>query len=42
MLYWWLIDERMTIRQLLNRLTFAAYYPRSGAPIWARIVSSMM
>jgi site-specific DNA recombinase len=42
MLYRWLIDERMTIRQILNRLNFWPYYPRSGSPIWARMVLSMM
>src|SRR5437764_3434132 len=29
-LYGWLADERMTIRQILKRLNFGPWYPRSG------------
>src|SRR5579859_2181955 len=35
MLYRWLIDERMTIRQILKRLNFGPYYPRSGKHPWS-------
>ena len=35
MLYRWLIDERMTIRQILKRLNFGPWYPRSGRHPWS-------
>ena len=34
MLYHWLIDEQMTIRQMLKRLNAGPYYPRSGRHPW--------
>lgn len=38
MLYRWLIDERMTIRQILKRLNFGSWYPRSGKHPWSPAV----
>jgi site-specific DNA recombinase len=35
MLYGWLVDERMTIRQILKRLNFGPWYPRSGRHPWS-------
>jgi len=35
MLYGWLIDEQMTIRQILQRLNFGPWYPRSGRRPWS-------
>lgn len=35
MLYRWLIEERMTIRQILKRLNFGPWYPRSGKHPWS-------
>jgi site-specific DNA recombinase len=35
MLYGWLIDEQMTIRQILKRLNFGPWYPRSGRHPWS-------
>ncbi len=35
MLYGWLIDEQMTIRQILKRLNFGSWYPRSGKHPWS-------
>jgi site-specific DNA recombinase len=35
MLYSWLIDERMTIRQILKRLNFGPWFPRSGHRPWS-------
>jgi site-specific DNA recombinase len=35
MLYRWLIDERLTIRQILKRLNFGPWYPRSGKHPWS-------
>jgi len=35
MLYAWLIEERMTIRQILKRLNFGSWYPRSGKHPWS-------
>jgi len=35
MLYGWLIDEQMTIRQMLKRLNFGPWYPRSGKHPWS-------
>jgi site-specific DNA recombinase len=34
-LYGWLIDERMTIRQILKRLNFGPWFPRSGRHPWS-------
>jgi len=34
-LYGWLADERMTIRQILKRLNFGPWYPRSGRHPWS-------
>ena len=34
-LYGWLIDERMTIRQILKRLNAGPYLPRSGRHAWS-------
>jgi site-specific DNA recombinase len=34
-LYRWLIEERMTIRQILKRLNFGPWYPRSGKHPWS-------
>jgi site-specific DNA recombinase len=35
MLYGWLIDERLTIRQILRRLNFGPWFPRSGRRPWS-------
>jgi site-specific DNA recombinase len=35
MLYRWLIDERLSIRQILKRLNFGPWYPRSGRRPWS-------
>ena len=35
MLYGWLVDEQMTIRQILKRLNFGPWYPRSGKHPWS-------
>jgi site-specific DNA recombinase len=37
-LYGWLIEERLTIRQLLKRLYERGWRPRSGKPRWAAAV----
>ncbi len=34
-LYGWLIDEQMTIRQMLKRLNAGPWRPRSGRPAWS-------
>jgi site-specific DNA recombinase len=34
-LYTWLTEERMTIRQILKRLNFGPWMPRSGRPPWS-------
>jgi site-specific DNA recombinase len=34
-LYGWLIDERMTIRQILKRLNGGPHLPRSGRHAWS-------
>ena len=34
-LYGWLVDGRMTIRQILKRLNFGPLYPRSGRHPWS-------
>ncbi len=34
-LYRWLIEEQMTIRQILKRLNFGPWYPRSGKHPWS-------
>jgi site-specific DNA recombinase len=34
-LYGWLVDGRMTIRQILKRLNFGPSYPRSGRHPWS-------
>jgi site-specific DNA recombinase len=38
LVYGWLIEERMTVRQLLKRLNFGIYYPRSGRRPWSNSV----
>ena len=35
LLYGWLVEERMTIRQILKRLNFGPWYPRSGRHPWS-------
>ena len=35
MLYGWLIDEQMTIRQIIKRLNAGPYLPRSGRHAWS-------
>lgn len=35
MLYGWLIEERMTIRQILKRLNSGPWFPRSGRHPWS-------
>ena len=35
LLYRWLTDEQMTIRQILKRLNFGPWYPRSGKHPWS-------
>src|SRR5581483_8516170 len=34
-LYRWLVDERLTLRQILKRLDFGPWYPRSGKRPWS-------
>jgi site-specific DNA recombinase len=36
--YRWLVEERMTIRQILKRLNFGPWYPRSGKHPWSSAV----
>ena len=38
MLYRWLIDERMTVRQILKRLAAGPWRPRSGKRLWSNCV----
>lgn len=38
MLYRWLIDERMTVRQILKRLAAGPWRPRSGKRLWSSAV----
>ena len=38
MLYRWLIDERMTVRQILKRLAAGPWRPRSGKRLWSNSV----
>jgi len=38
MLYVWLIDERMTVRQILKRLNEGPWLPRSGGARWSASV----
>jgi site-specific DNA recombinase len=38
MLYGWLIDEQMTIRQILKRLDAGPWRPRNGRPCWSTSV----
>ena len=38
MLYRWLIDERMTVRQILKRLAQGPWRPRSGKRFWSSSV----
>jgi site-specific DNA recombinase len=38
MLYGWLVDAQMTIRQILKRLNFGPWYPRSGRHPWSSSV----
>jgi site-specific DNA recombinase len=38
MLYRWLIDERMTVRQILKRLAAGPWRPRCGKRLWANCV----
>ena len=38
MLYRWLIDERMTVRQILKRLADGPWRPRSGKRLWSNSV----
>ncbi len=38
MLYSWLIDEQLTIRQILKRLNVGPWYPRSGKRPWSASV----
>ena len=35
LLYGWLVDERLTIRQILKRLNFGPWRPRSGRRPWS-------
>jgi site-specific DNA recombinase len=35
MLYGWLVEERLTIRQILKRLNSGPWYPRSGKHPWS-------
>lgn len=37
-LYQWLIEEQLTIRQLLKRLNFGPWFPRSGKHPWSASV----
>src|SRR4051794_23038686 len=34
-LYGWLVDEGMTLRQILKRLNFGPYFPPCGRPPWS-------
>lgn len=36
--YGWLIEERMTVRQILKRLNFGPWFPRSGRRPWSNSV----
>src|ERR687898_592387 len=38
MLYRWLIDERMTVRQILKRLAAGPWRPRCGKRLWSNSV----
>jgi site-specific DNA recombinase len=38
MLYGWLIDERMTVRQILKRLAAGPWRPRNGKRLWSNSV----
>ena len=38
MLYRWLIDERMTVRQILKRLAAGPWRPRNGNRLWSSAV----
>ena len=38
MLFQWLIDEQLTVRQILKRLHAGPWMPRSGKPIWSSSV----
>jgi site-specific DNA recombinase len=38
MLYRWLIDERMTVRQICKRLAAGPWRPRSGKRLWSNAV----
>ncbi|HMB04653.1 MAG TPA: recombinase family protein, partial [Isosphaeraceae bacterium] len=38
MLYRWLIDERMTVRQILKRLADGPWRPRNGKRLWSNSV----
>jgi site-specific DNA recombinase len=38
MLYRWLIDERMTVRQILKRLAAGPWRPRNGKRLWSNSV----
>jgi site-specific DNA recombinase len=38
MLYGWLIEERMTVRQILKRLNEGPWFPRSGGARWSASV----
>jgi site-specific DNA recombinase len=38
MLYRWLVDERMTVRQILKRLAAGPWRPRCGKRLWASCV----
>ena len=38
MLYRWLIDERMTVRQILKRLAVGPWRPRNGKRLWSNSV----
>jgi site-specific DNA recombinase len=38
MLYRWLIDERMTVRQILKRLASSPWRPRCGKRLWSNCV----
>src|SRR5215216_4219997 len=38
MLYRWLVDEQLTVRQILKRLQAGPWRPRSGKPYWSASV----
>jgi site-specific DNA recombinase len=38
MLYGWLIDERMTVRQIIKRLAAGPWRPRNGKRLWSNSV----